>query len=308
MRQTWRLLKKSFWAWANGNALEWGAALAYYTAFSIAPLLLIALGIVGLFYEGDSFSYVHARMANVVGRDAATVMTTAINSIQSSQHGAFANVIGILTLLVGASTVFNQLQTTLNRIWGVQPRVGHFWRDLLKQRLISFAMVVGIGFLLLVSLILSAILAAITDYFQYLLPGANFFWHVLEVGLSGSIITVLFALIFKTVPDVHLGWRDVWLGSVMTTILFVIGKTAISFYLGRSGFESVYGAAGSVLILLAWVYYSSQILFFVAEFTKIHAEERRSRVVPIQGAEAVSKGAKHRERREPPGRPEDKAS
>jgi membrane protein len=308
MWQMWRLLKKSFLAWANENALEWGAALAYYTAFSMAPLLLIALSIVGLFYEADSLSYIHARMASLVGADAATVLTTGIKSIRSSQHGALANIIGVLTLLVGASTVFSQLQTTLNRIWGVQPRVGHFWRDLLKQRLISFAMVVGIGFLLLVSLILSAILAAITDYFQYLVPGADFFWHVLDVGLSISIITVLFALIFKTVPDVQLSWRDVWLGALVTTVLFVIGKTAISFYLGRSGVESVYGAAGSLLVVLSWVYYSSQILFFGAEFTKIHALERQSRVVPIQGAEAVSKGAKYRERPQPPKRSEDKAS
>jgi membrane protein len=308
MWQMWRLLKKSFLAWANENALEWGAALAYYTAFSMAPLLLIALSIVGLFYQADSLAYIHARMASLVGSDAATVLTTGIKSIRSSQHGAVANIIGVSTLLVGASTVFSQLQTTLNRIWGVKPRAGHFWRDLLKQRLISFAMVVGIGFLLLVSLILSAILAAITDYFQYLLPGADFFWHVLDVGLSISIITVLFALIFKTVPDVHLSWRDVWLGAVVTTVLFVIGKTAISFYLGRSGVESVYGAAGSLLVILSWVYYSSQILFFGAEFTKIHALERRSRVLPIQGAEAVSKGAKYRERPQPRQRSEDKAS
>jgi membrane protein len=296
MVKTWVLLRKSFWAWANENALEWGAALAYYTAFSIAPLLLIALSIAGLFYEGDSLSYIHSHIASIVGNNAAMAVTSAIQSIRSSGGGAFASVISIVVLLVGASSVFAQLQNVLNRIWGVQPKPGRFWRDLLKQRLISFAMVIGVSFVLLVSLILSAVLAMITDYFSYLLPGPGFgiFWQLLDVGLSFSIITFLFASIFKIVPDVDVRWREVWLGAVVTAVLFVLGKTAIAFYLGRSGVESAYGAAGSVLVMLAWVYYSSQILFFGAEFTKFHAIENRARVKPIPGAEAISNGAKRR--------------
>jgi membrane protein len=300
MVKTWVLLKKSFWAWANENALEWGAALAYYTAFSIAPLLLIALSVAGLFYEGDSLSYIHSHIASMVGRNAATAVTSAIQSIRSSGGGTFANVISIVVLLVGASSVFGQLQTVLNRIWGVQPKPGHFWRDLLKQRLISFAMVIGVSFVLLVSLILSAVLAMITDYFSYLLPGLGIFWQLLDVGLSFSIITFLFASIFKIVPDVDIAWREVWLGAVVTALLFVLGKTAIAYYLGRSGVESAYGAAGSVLVILAWVYYSSQILFFGAEFTKLHAEEDRARVKPIPGVEAISNGAKRRARGQKP--------
>jgi membrane protein len=300
MVKTWVLLKKSFWAWANENALEWGAALAYYTAFSIAPLLLIALSIAGFFYEGDSLSYVHSHIAGIVGSNAATAVTGAIRSIRSSGGGTFANVISVVVLLVGASSVFGQLQTVLNRIWGVQPKPGHFWRDLLIQRLISFAMVIGVSFVLLVSLILSAILAMITDYFSYLLPGLGIFWQFLDAGLSFSIITFLFAAIFKIVPDVDLSWREVWLGAVVTALLFVLGKTAIAYYLGRSGVESAYGAAGSVLVILAWVYYSSQILFFGAEFTKFHAEENRARVKPIPGVEAISNGAKRRARRQEP--------
>jgi membrane protein len=291
---TWTLLKKSFWAWTNENALEWGAALAYYTAFSIAPLLVIALTIAGIFYNGDSLSYVHGQIANLVGANAATAITSAIRSIRSSDGGAVAGIVSLLMLLVGASTVFGQLQNVLNRIWGVQPKPNHFWRDLFKQRLISFVMVIGVGFLLLVSLILSAVLALITDYFTYLLPGADMFWQFLDVGLSFSIITLLFALIFKVVPDVDVKWRDVWRGALITALLFVGGKTAIAYYLGRSGVESAYGAAGSLLVLLAWVYYSSQILFFGAEFTKLDAEEHRSRVKPLRGVEAVSEQAKQR--------------
>jgi membrane protein len=300
MVKTWLLLKKSFWAWANENALEWGAALAYYTAFSIAPLLLIALSIAGLFYEGDSLSYIHSHFASMVGNNAATALTSAIQSIRSSGGGVFANVISVLVLLVGASSVFAQLQTVLNRVWGVQPKPGRFWRDLLKQRLISFAMVIGVSFVLLVSLILSAVLAMITDYFSYLQPGLGIFWQLLDAGLSFSIITFLFASIFKIVPDVNIGWREVWLGAVITAVLFVLGKTAIAFYLGRSGVESAYGAAGSVLVMLAWVYYSSQILFFGAEFTKFHAMENRARVKPIPGVEAISNGAKRRARIQKP--------
>ncbi len=294
MVRTWILLKKSFLAWSNENALEWGAALAYYTAFSIAPLLLIALTITGFFYEGDSLSYIHGQIAGLVGNNAAAAITSAIQSIRSSGGGVFASVISVLLLLVGASTVFGQLQTVLNRIWGVQPKPGHFWRDLFKQRLISFAMVIGVGFVLLVSLVLSAVLAMITDYFSYLLPGADIFWQLLDAAVSFSLIAFLFASIFKFVPDVHVGWREVWLGAVVTAVLFVAGKSAIAYYLGRSGVESAYGAAGSVLVLLAWVYYSSQILFFGAEFTKLHAEENRARIKPIRGVKPVSEQAKQR--------------
>src|SRR5262249_55715353 len=184
----------------------------------------------------------------------------------------------------------------LNRVWGVQPKPGHFWRDLFKQRMISFAMILGISFLLLVSLVISALLAAITGYFQYLLPGENAAWHILDAAVSFAITVVLFAAIFKIIPDVHIDWQDVWTGGVVTALLFVGGKNAIGFYLGRGGVGSAYGAAGSILILLAWVYYSSQILFLGAVFTKLYAEQRRFCVRPIKGAAAVTEEAKQRQR------------
>jgi membrane protein len=288
---------KAIKAWSNENALEWGAALAYYTAFSIAPLLIIALSIVGLVYKGDSLSYIHYQIASLVGENAAGAITSAIRSIRTSEHGFAANVISVIVLLLGASSVFGQLQNALNRIWGVEPKPGHFWQDLFKQRLISFAMVLGISFLLLVSLVISAVLAAITGYFHYLLPGADVLWNMLDAGVSFAIVVVLFAAMFKIIPDVHIDWKDVWTGAIFTAILFVIGKAAIGYYLGRSGVGSAYGAAGSVLVVLAWVYYSSQIVFLGAEFTKLYTEEHRSRVKPVQGAEAVTKEAKRRERR-----------
>ena len=300
MKRFWRLITKAGAAWSNQNALEWGAALAYYTAFSIAPLLIIALSIVGLVYQGDSMSYIHNEVANLVGENAATAISSAIRSVRTSGHGAVANIISIVILLIGATSLFGQLQNALNRVWGVEPKPGHFWKDLFKQRVISFAMIIGISFLLLVSLLVSAVLAAITGYFAYLLPGTNFVWHLLDATVSFTIVVLLFAAIFKIIPDVHIDWQDVWIGAVVTAALFVAGKAAIGFYLGRSGVGSAYGAAGSVLIILAWVYYSSQILFLGAEFTKLYAEERRFCVRPIKGVEAVSDEAKKRARGEMP--------
>ena len=292
--QIWKLISGSIRAWSDENALEWGAALAYYTAFSIAPLLIIALAIVGFFYKGNSLSYIHYQIAGLVGENAANAITGAIHSVRTSEHGVAASLVGLAILLVGASTVFGELQTALNRVWGVQPKPGRFWQYFFKQRLISFAMILGISFLMLVSLMISAILAAITGYFEYLIPGASIFWHLLDAGVSFCIVVVLLAAIYKIVPDVHIDWQDVWTGAIVTAALFTGGKAAISFYIGRTGVGSAYGAAGSVLIILAWVYYSSQILFLGAEFTKLYAEQRRFAVRPLTGAEAVTDEAKKR--------------
>lgn len=284
MSRFFRTLKQAGTEWSSQNALEWGAALAYYTAFSIAPLLIIALSIVGLVYKGNSLAYIHDQIGNFVGQNAADAITGAIQSVRASEHGRMANIISVVVLLIGASSVFAQLQVTLNRIWSVEPKPGHFWKDLFKQRLISFAMILGISFLMLVSLIVSAVLAAMTGYFEHMLPGAALLWHVLDAAVSFAVVVLLFGAIFKIVPDVHIDWEDVWTGAVVTAALFVAGEAAIGFYLGRSGLGSAYGAAGSVLILLAWVYYSSQILFFGAEFTKLYAQDRRGTVRPIPGA------------------------
>jgi membrane protein len=296
LKRFWRITKKAGADWSSQNALEWGAALAYYTAFSIAPLLIIALTLVGVVYKGNSLPHIHSQISNLAGRNAADAITSAIESVRTSKHGMVANLISVVVLLIGASSVFGQLQTTLNRVWGVQPKPGHFWKDLFRQRLVSFAMILGISFLMLVSLIVSALLVAITAYFDYLLPGASALWHLLDAGVSFAIVVLLFAVIYKVVPDVQIDWKDVWTGAVFTAVLFVAGKAAIAFYLGRSGIGSAYGAAGSILIILAWVYYSSQILFFGAEFMKLYADERRSTIRPVRGAEAITDDAKRRAR------------
>jgi len=291
--ELWRLTVQTSAAWNNDNALQLGAALAYYAVFSISPLLIIILAVAGFLYRGDSFAYIHAQIATLAGNNAADTITSTIKSVPSSEHGFAATIVTVIILFIGASGVFVQLQSSMNQIWGVKPKAGHFWKDFLKERLLSFAMILGVGFLLLISLVLSAALSAGSDYFEYLLPGANWLWEVLNGGVSFAIVVLLFASIFKAVPDVRIGWNDVWVGALLTSVLFNGGKLAIGLYLGRSSLGSAFGAAGSILVILAWVYYSSQILFFGAEFTKIYAEQKRASIKPSKGAEYESAGLLH---------------
>jgi membrane protein len=294
----WDLTKKAFAAWNNDNTFQLGAALAYYASFSISPLLVIALAVSSVFYSGDSFSYIHSEIAGLVGDNAATAIAGAIASVRQSQHGLAATIISVVILFLGASGVFVQLQNSLNQIWGVKPKPGHFFRDFLKQRMLSFAMIIGVSFLLLVSLLLSAAVAAITAYFRYLLPGADFVWYALDAVVSFLLVVLIFAAIFKVLPDVHIDWEDVWAGAFITAILFTAGKFLIGFYLGRSGIGSAFGAAASTFVILAWVYYSSQILFLGAEFTKVYSEHHRFCVRPVRGALSVTGEARKRERGE----------
>lgn len=293
-----RILVDAGSAWNADNTLTMGAALAYYSVFSISPLLIIVLSITGYFFKGQSAGYIQAQMAGLIGENAANVIASTITAVNQSEHGLAATLIGVFILFVGASGVFVQLQDSMNRIWGVTTKPGHFVKHLLKQRLASFAMIFGVSFLLLVSLLVSAALAAITGYFNYLLPSGEFMWNALNVIISFGIVTLVFAATYKLVPDVHIDWKDVWVGALVTAALFTLGKSLIGFYLGRTGTGSAFGAAGSILVVLAWVYYTSQILFFGAEFTKVYSEEHRSTIQPVAGAEAVTKDAQARERGE----------
>lgn len=292
----WKLTKRAAVAWNNDNTLQLGSSLAYYAVFSISPLLILAIEIVGLFYEGDSFGYIRSEIGLLVGENAATAIAGAITSVDASEYGYTATVVSVVLLLIGAAGVFVQLQNALNHIWGVTPKPGRFVKDFVKQRLISFALILGFSFLLLISLLISAALAAITGYFQFLLPGAGLLWHILDALVSFLVMTFVFASIYKVVPDVRIDWNDVWVGAFVTAILFTCGKSLIGFYLGRSGIGSAFGAAGSVLVVLAWVYYSSQILFLGAEFTKAYSEERRFFIRPVHGATAVTDEARERAR------------
>jgi membrane protein len=289
----WGLLKATYEEWSEDKVPRLGAALAYYSVLSIAPLLLIAIAVAGLFFgEAAARGHVVEQIQGLAGRQGAEAVQQMLIHVNRPRAGVIATIVGIATLLFGATGVFGALQDAMNTIWEVQPRSGRGLLGVLKDRSLSFAMVLGTGFLLLVSLILSAVLAAVFQFAHHLVPGLSPLVQVADTLLSFVIITLLFAMIFKLLPDVEIAWQDVWVGAALTTILFLIGKALIGLYLGRSSFGSAYGAAGSLVVLVVWIYYSAQILFFGAEFTQVYANRYGSRIRPSAGAEPVTDEAR----------------
>lgn len=279
------LLKESFKEWQEDEALQLGAALAYYTIFSIAPMLLVVIGIAGLAFGREAVQgQIVGQIQGLVGRDGAEAIQTMIANAGRHEGGLIATIIAFVTILFGATGVFTQLQTTLNHIWDVKPKPDQGIKGILRARAAAFGMILGIGFLLLVSLVISAGLAAMDNYVVGLLPGAEFILRALNIVVSFAVVTLLFAMIFRFLPDVKIEWRDVMFGAAVTAVLFTIGKFLIGLYLGNSSVSSVYGAAGSLVIVLLWAYYSSQILFFGAELTQVWARHRGSHIVPDKHA------------------------
>jgi membrane protein len=266
------LLKSTFSEWNKDNVPRMSAALAYYTIFSLAPLLIIAIAVAGLFFgmraaQGE----ITGQIEGLIGRDGAKTVETLIQSAYRPAHSAIASMIGVVALLLGASGVFCELQDALNTIWRARRESkGAVWR-ICQTRLLSFGMVLGIGFLLLVSLVLSAALAALAKYIAGFLRIPEFLLHAGDLLFSLFFITVLFAMIFKLLPRAKIAWSDVWLGASLTSLLFTFGKFAIGFYIGKSVSASAYGAAGSLVVVVAWIYYSALLLYFGAEFTRVYA-------------------------------------
>lgn len=285
-KQIWRLLKEAVKEWQADEASQLAAALAYYTAFSLAPLLVIVIAIAGFFLgEEAAKGELLGQIQGLVGRDGAEVLQTAIeNSGRSQDANIWASVISGFLLLLGASGVFAQLQGALNKIWNVEAKPGLGLWGFVRKRFLSLAMILVIGFLLLTSLVLSAALAAIGGYLNRLFPEANVLLGLLNFVLSFGVITLLFAMIYKFLPDVKITWNDVWFGAAITAFLFTVGKFLIGLYLGNSSIGSTYGAAGSLVVVLAWVYYSVQILFFGAEFTQVFARKYGSQIEPDEHA------------------------
>ena len=276
IRDLWKLIKQTIAEWSADKALTFAAALAYYTVFSIAPLLIIAVAVAGFAFGEDAVrGDVYRQLQGLVGASGAKVIEDMMISARKPGSGIPATIFGVAVLILGASGVFTQLQETMDVIWKVKPRPVNGIVDFVRRRFLSFAMVLGIGFLLLVSLVISAAIAAIGAHFQQLIPGSEAAWQLANVAASFSVITFLFAMIYKILPDIHVEWRDVWLGAAVTSLLFSLGKLAIGLYLGKSSVASTYGAAGSVAIVLIWVYYSAQILFLGAEFAQVYAKHRR---------------------------------
>ena len=288
----WELISETIRQWSEDKAERLGAALAYYAAFSLSPLLILVVAIVDFFYGGKSTDYIRLQMAGFMGADAAETIVHAIRTVNRSGGGVAATVISIFTLFLGATGVFTQLQDAMNTIWEVVPRPrGYLW-EMINLRMRSFAMVLGICFLLLVSLVMSAILSAVSVYFHGFLPGEEFVWRIADFVVTFGVTTLLFGLIYKVLPDVHIAWSDVSIGAVATALLFTGGKVLIGLYLGRSAIGSAYGAAGAILVVLAWIYYSSQILFLGAEFTQVYANRFGSHVQPARGAISLTEEAR----------------
>lgn len=277
-----QLFKQAFHAWMDSKAARMGASLAYYTIFAIAPLFLIAMSMAGFFFgQAAATRELYSQVNSLVGHDGGEVIQSLVAAAaHRPKAGVWATVGALITLGTGATAVFVELQDALNTIWSVQRKPGRGVWFFIKDRLLSFAMVLGIGFLLLVSLILNAGLAALGTFAKGLLPEERLVLEVLNFVISLGVITLLFALIYKLLPDVEIAWGDVWVGAFVTALLFNLGKFLIGYYLGRSTMVSIYGAAGSFIIVLLWVYYSAQILFFGAEFTRVHAESRAQSAKP----------------------------
>jgi membrane protein len=282
------LIKETYLRWSDDKVPRLGAALAYYTVFSIVPLLIIVIGIAGLvFGEEAAQTYIMTQVQSLVGPQSAEALEEMLKTANKPSYGYTATGIALVTLLVGASGVFAQLQDALNDIWKVEPKSGRGIIGLIKDRFLSFLAVLGTGFLLLVSLVVSAILSAAGKFVSGWLPAPEAVLHAVNLVVSFAVITVLFAMMFKFLPDARIDWNDVWIGAALTSLLFTIGKFLISLYLGKADIGSAFGAAGSFVIVLVWVYYSSQLLLFGAEFTAVYADRFGSRILPSTSQEAA---------------------
>src|SRR5262245_5334827 len=291
-RTVWTLLKDACAAWLDDNVPTLGAALAFYTIFSVTPVLIVATAIAGLVFGREAAQGEILRQIQIfVGYPGATTIQTLIQSANRPAVGAIASALGIGAVLLGASGAFIELHNALNKIWRVSPRPESLWICVIRKRFVSFALVLCTGFLLLVSLALSAALAVVGEFVGYLLPAPASLFEFASSLLSFGIITLLFAVIFKVLPDTKIAWRDVWVGAAVTSLLFTIGKMLIGFYLGKSSLASAYGAAASLVIVLVWIYYSAQILLLGAEFTRIYANTYGSRVHPMSRTQVRSVGA-----------------
>jgi membrane protein len=291
LKAGWELLKLTFSEWMNDNTFEWSAALAFYTIFSIAPVLLIAVGVASFFLAPETATTrIVDEMEKLVGAQGANAVRQVIESSRGFGKGLWAVSVGIVTLIMGATAVFGELQSALNRIWDVEAKPDRgVIMSLIVDRLRSFSIAVCVGFLLLVSLVISAVISGLQNYMNNWLPGVPWVWQTANAVASFFVVAALFAMIYKFLPDVVISWRDVWVGAAVTALLFSAGKYLIGIYLGRTATASAFGAAGSLVVLLFWVYYSALISFLGAEFTQVYARRYGPGIRPKQHAVRVGR-------------------
>ena len=288
-----QLLKTTASEWMSDKSMRLSAALAYYSVFSLAPLLIVAISIAGaIFGEDAARGAVREQLTGALGSEAALAVQEMISGASKSGNNAIMAVVGVVVLLISASGVFAQLKDAMNTVWQIELKPGRGIFAIARDRFLSLAMVLVIGFLLLISLVLSATLAAATSYLASILPIPGFMWILLSFVISISVVTLLFAMIFKILPDATVEWRDVWTGAFLTACLFSIGKLLLALYLGRQEAASTYGAAGALILILSWVYYSANILLFGAEFTQVYARSRGRQIEPKVGAKRIGAASK----------------
>jgi membrane protein len=284
VRRLGSLLRETYVQWDEDQAARQAASLALYTLLSVAPLLIVSIKVAGMVLGDEAArGQVSQEIGTLVGPQAGAAIEAMVASAKEPGQGVLGSLIGLCVLLFGASGVFGELQAALNQMWEVKPRPNRGLMGFIKDRFFSFTMVMGVAFLLLVTLVVSAVLATVTEHFRGLLPFPALWW-VLEIAIGLGITTVLFALIFKVIPDAQIQWRDVWVGAFATAVLFSVGRVLLSWYVGRSATVSPFGAAGSLVALVVWVYYSAQILFFGAEFTQVFATRYGSQILPSANA------------------------
>ena len=281
------LVKQAGKAWVADGAPSMGAALSFYSAFSIAPLLIIVIAVAGAIYGVDAAQgAVETQLRDTMGPTAAAAIQVLISGAHAKSTGFVASMVGVVTLLIGATTVLVELQTGLDRIWRAPPRTGRGIVNILRSRATSLGLILGIGFLLLVSLVVSSTLALFSKNWGSIYPGVATALWLLNFLISVSVITALIAMLFKWLPNVPIAWREVWIGALTTAFLFIAGQMAIGFYLTHSAVGSAYGAAGAMVVLLTWLYYSAQIFLFGAELTQVHAARSA-----LQGRDGLAPGS-----------------
>ncbi|MBW4360100.1 YihY/virulence factor BrkB family protein [Flavobacterium taihuense] len=291
LSKSWFLLKITTLEFIDDNAIKLSAALAYYTIFALPPLLIIIITICSFFFGEEAVTgQLYGQIKSLVGNDAAIQIQGAIKNVELSGSNVFVTIFGVTMLLIGASGVFAEIQSSINYIWGLRAKPNKGFKKFIQNRLMSFSMIVSLGFLMIVSLLVNVILDIVNSRLKLYFPESTIYlFYFINSVIVFSIITLLFAIIFRTLPDGIIKWRDACFGAGCTAILFMIGKFAIGYYLGNSTIGSIYGATGSVIIILVWVYYSAIILYFGAEFTKVYAKTYGGKIFPNEYSVEVIK-------------------
>ena len=289
LRTAWQLIRETGEDFVDDKVTRLAGALAYFTLLSLAPLVVLSIAIAGFVVDQEATrGRLAAELGAVVGPSGEAAVRAIVENARTPSAGILSTIVGLVVLLFGASGVFGELQGALDTVWEVEPKEGRGIWGTVRDRLFSFAMVMGVAFMLLVSLLLSTALSAIGSFFERSLPGGEALWQALNFALSFAVVSALFAVTFKVVPDAKIRWRDVWIGAVATAFLFSVGKFLIGLYLGKSSVASSYGAAGSLVVLVIWVYYSSVILLLGAEFTQVYAKRFGSRIRPADNAVSLT--------------------